>query len=53
MKLFWHSFLGDGNEVTQMTKFHCKATYALKAYLYHTKHLLTIVKQSHRISDKG
>ena len=36
-----------------MTKFHCKATHALKAYLYHTKYLLTTVKQIHRINDKG
>ena len=44
------ALLGDCNEITQMTKFHCKkATYAFKAYLYHTKYLLTSANRAHRI----
>src|SRR5215471_591687 len=29
------------------------ATHTFKAYLYHTKYLLTAVKQTHRINDIG
>src|SRR5215472_7966267 len=39
--------LSSTNEITQMTKFHCLGRHAFKAYLYHTKYLLTNVNREH------
>src|SRR5215470_20429098 len=41
------ALLSDCNEITQMTKFHCLESHAFKAYLYHTKYLLTNVNREH------
>src|SRR5215472_5208267 len=41
------TLLSDCHEITQMTKFHCLRSHAFKAYLYHTKYLLSNVDREH------